>query len=206
MKGIIGKKLGMTRIFNDQGRAVPVTVIEVGPCPVIQVKTKDSDGYDAIQVGFGKRKEKRTTKPIAGHFAKSGQPATQIVREFRLDDVSGFEAGAQLTAELFKVGERVKVTGFTKGKGFQGVVKRWGFHGGPATHGSKSSREVGSIGQCATPAKVWKNRKMPGQTGNRKKTVKNLEVVQVDLEKNLIAVKGAVPGHANGYVMVTGKA
>lgn len=206
MKGIIGKKLGMTRIFNDQGRAVPVTVIEVGPCPVIQVKTKDSDGYDAIQIGFGKRKEKRTSKPMAGHFAKSGQPATQLLRELRLDDASGFEVGAQLTAELFKVGERVKVTGFTKGKGFQGVVKRWGFHGGPATHGSKSSREGGSIGQCATPAKVWKNRKMPGQTGNRKKTVGNLEVVQVDLEKNLIAVKGAVPGHANGYVMVTGKA
>jgi large subunit ribosomal protein L3 len=206
MKGIIGKKLGMTRIFNDQGRAVPVTVIEVGPCPVIQVKTKDSDGYDAIQIGFGKRKEKRTTKPAAGHFAKAGQPATHLLREIRLDDVSGFEVGAQLTAELFKVGERVKVTGFTKGKGFQGVVKRWGFHGGPATHGSKSSREAGSIGQCATPAKVWKNRKMPGHTGNRKKTVSNLEVVQVDLEKNLIAVKGAVPGHANGYVMVTGKA
>ena len=206
MKGIIGKKLGMTRIFNDQGRAVPVTVIEVGPCPVIQVKTKDSDGYDAIQIGFGKRKEKRTAKPMAGHFARSGQPATQLLRELRLDDVSGFEVGARLTAELFKVGERVKVTGFTKGKGFQGVVKRWGFHGGPASHGSKSSREVGSIGQCATPAKVWKNRKMPGQTGNRKKTVSNLEVVQVDLEKNLIAVKGAVPGHANGYVMVTGKA
>jgi large subunit ribosomal protein L3 len=206
MKGIIGKKLGMTRIFNDQGRAVPVTVIEVGPCPVIQVKTKDSDGYDAIQIGFGKRKEKRTNKPAVGHFAKSGQPATQLLRELRLDDVSSFEVGAQLTAELFTVGERVKVTGFTKGKGFQGVVKRWGFHGGPATHGSKSSREAGSIGQCATPAKVWKNRKMPGQTGNRKKTVINLEVVQVDLEKNLIAVKGAVPGHANGYVMVTGKA
>lgn len=206
MKGIIGKKLGMTRIFNDQGRAVPVTVIEVGPCPVIQVKTKDSDGYDAIQIGFGKRKEKRTAKPMAGHFAKSGQPATRLLRELRLDDVSGFEVGAQLTAEIFKVGERVKVTGFTKGKGFQGVVKRWGFHGGPATHGSKSSREVGSIGQCATPAKVWKNRKMPGQTGNRKKTVSNLEVVQIDLEKNLIAVKGAVPGHANGFVMVTGKA
>jgi len=206
MKGIIGKKLGMTRIFNDQGRAVPVTVIEVGPCPVIQVKTKDSDGYDAIQIGFGKRKEKRTSKPMAGHFVKSGQPATQLLRELRLDDASGFEVGAQLTAELFKVGERVKVTGFTKGKGFQGVVKRWGFHGGPASHGSKSSREGGSIGQCATPAKVWKNRKMPGQTGNRKKTVGNLEVVQVDLEKNLIAVKGAVPGHANGYVMVTGKA
>jgi len=206
MKGIIGKKLGMTRIFNDQGRAVPVTVIEVGPCPVIQVKTKESDGYDAIQIGFGKRKASRTNKPAAGHFAKAGQEPAQLLREIRLDDVSGFEAGARMTAELFKVGERVKVTGFTKGKGFQGVVKRWGFRGGPASHGSKSSREAGSIGQCATPAKVWKNRKMPGQTGNRKKTISNLEVVQVDLEKNLIAVKGAVPGHANGYVMVTGKA
>jgi large subunit ribosomal protein L3 len=206
MKGIIGRKLGMTRVFNDQGRAVPVTVIEVGPCPVIQVKTKDSDGYEAIQIGFGKRKATRTNKARAGHFAKSGQQATHLLRELRMDDVSGFDVGAQITVELFKVGERVKVTGFTKGKGFQGVVKRWGFRGGPASHGSKSSREAGSIGQCATPAKVWKNRKMPGQTGNRKKTVSNLEVVQVDLEKNLIAVKGAVPGHANGYVMVTGKA
>ena len=142
----------------------------------------------------------------AADSAGPNLPHTQLLKELRLDDVSGFEVGAQLTAEIFQVGERVKVTGFTKGKGFQGVVKRWGFHGGPATHGSKSSREVGSIGQCATPAKVWKNRKMPGQTGNRKKTVRNLEVVQVDQEKNLIAVKGAVPGHANGYVMVTGKA
>jgi large subunit ribosomal protein L3 len=206
MKGIIGRKLGMTRIFNDEGRAVPVTVIEVGPCPVIQVKTKDSDGYDAVQIGFGKRKPKRTTMAVAGHFAKSGQEPAQILREIRLDDVAGVEVGSKMTAEMFKVGERVKVTGFTKGKGFQGVIKRWGFHGGPATHGSKSSREVGSIGQCATPAKVWKNRKMPGHAGNRRKTISNLEVVQVDLEKNLIAVKGAVPGHARGYVMVTGKA
>jgi large subunit ribosomal protein L3 len=128
------------------------------------------------------------------------------LREIRLDDASGYEVGTKITAEMFKVGERVKVTGFTKGKGFQGVVKRWGFSGGPATHGSKSSREAGSIGQCATPAKVWKNRKMPGHTGNRKKTISNLEVVQVDLEKNLIAVKGAVPGHMKGYVMVTAKA
>ncbi len=206
MKGIIGRKLGMTRIFNDQGRAVPVTVIEVGPCPVIQVKTRDSDGYDAVQIGFGKRKAARTNKPTAGHFARSGREPAQVLREIRVDDASGYEVGTQITAEMFKVGERVKVTGFTKGKGFQGVVKRWGFGGGPSSHGSKSTREAGSIGQCATPAKVWKNRKMPGQTGNRKKTISNLEVVQVDLEKNLIAVKGAVPGHAKGYVMVTGKA
>jgi large subunit ribosomal protein L3 len=206
MKGIIGRKIGMSRIFDDKGEAVPVTVIEVGPCPVLQVKTKDSDGYDAIQIGFGPRTEKRTGKPLSGHFRKAGQQPTRVLREIRLDDVSAHEVGSRLTAGMFKVGERVKVTGFSKGKGFQGVVKRWGFRGGGDAHGSKSHRKPGSIGQCATPAKVWKNRKMPGRAGHRRVSVRNLEVVRVDADRNVIAVRGAVPGHMNAYVMVTGKA
>jgi len=205
MKGIIGRKLGMTRIFNEDGKVVPVTVIEAGPCPVVQIRTKDRDGYDAIQLGFGERKEQRTNKPLMGHFKKSGvQPAT-LLREVRVDDASAVEVGSRVKADIFEVGERVKITGFSKGKGFQGVVKRWGFGGGPDSHGSKTHREAGSIGQCATPAKVWKNRKMPGHTGNRRITVKNIEVINVDAENNLIAVRGAVPGHVKSYVMVTGE-
>jgi large subunit ribosomal protein L3 len=205
MKGIIGRKVGMTRIFNEDGKVVPVTVIEAGPCPVVQVKTKDHGGYDAIQLGFGARKEQRTSKPLMGHFRKSGVAPVTVLKEVRLDDASAVEVGSQVKADIFKVGERVKVTGFSKGKGFQGVVKRWGFGGGPDSHGSKAHRQGGSIGQCATPAKVWKNRKMPGHTGNRRVTVKNIEVVQVDPEKNLIAVRGAVPGHVRSYVLVTGQ-
>jgi large subunit ribosomal protein L3 len=206
MKGIIGRKLGMTRIFDDKGQAVPVTVIEVGPCPVLQVKTEDSDGYDAVQLGFGVGKEKRTTKPLMGHFKKAGRQPVRIMKEFKLDDAAEREVGSEIGADIFAVGEKVKVTGFSKGKGFQGVVKRWGFSGGPNSHGSKSRRQPGSIGQCATPAKVWKNRKMAGRTGNRQITVRNLEVIQVDADKNVIAVKGAVPGHMKSYVIITGKA
>jgi large subunit ribosomal protein L3 len=205
MKGIIGRKLGMTRIFNEDGTAVPVTVIEAGPCPVVQVKTKDRDGYDAIQLGFGKRKEQRTNKPLMGGFKKSGVEPVALLREVRLDDAPAVEVGSQVKADVFKVGEKVRITGFSKGKGFQGVVKRWGFGGGPDSHGSKAHRQPGSIGQCATPAKVWKNRKMPGHAGHRRVTVKNIEVVKVDAEKNLIAVRGAVPGHVRSYVMVTGQ-
>ncbi len=205
MKGIIGKKVGMTRVFNEDGKVVPVTVIEAGPCPVVQVKTKDHDGYDAIQLGFGTRKEQRTNKPLMGHFGKSGVAPATMLGEVRLDDASGVEVGSEVRADIFKVGEKVRVTGFSKGKGFQGVVKRWGFRGGPDSHGSKGHRQPGSIGQCATPAKVWKNRKMPGHAGNRRMTVKNLVVVRVDREKNLIAVRGAVPGHVRGYVLVTGQ-
>jgi large subunit ribosomal protein L3 len=205
MKGIIGRKIGMTRIFNEDGKVVPVTVIEAGPCPVVQVKTKDHDGYDAIQLGFSERKEHKTNKPLLGHVRKSGVGPVKVLREVRTEEASTVEAGSVVKADIFKVGERVKVTGFSKGKGFQGVVKRWGFGGGPDSHGSKTHREAGSIGQCATPAKVWKNRKMPGHAGNRRVTVKNIEVVRVDPEKNLIAVRGAVPGHVKSYVMVMGQ-
>jgi large subunit ribosomal protein L3 len=206
MKGIIGRKIGMARIFDDKGVSVPVTVIEAGPCPVVQVKTKDTDEYDAIQIGFGMRKKRRTNKPLGGHFAKAGVEPLRLLREIRVDDTAGLEVGSEIKADIFKVGDRVNITGFTKGKGFQGVVKRWGFGGGPDSHGSRRHRAPGSIGQCATPAKVWKNRKMAGHTGNRRKTVRNLEVVRVDVDKNVIVVKGAVPGHAKSYVIVSGKA
>jgi large subunit ribosomal protein L3 len=206
MKGIIGKKIGMARIFDKKGESVPVTVIEAGPCAVVQVKTRDTDAYDAIQIGFGMRKPKRTNKPLAGHVGKAGVEPVRILREIRVDDAGSYEVGSEVKADIFKVGERVNITGFTKGKGFQGVVKRWGFGGGPDSHGSRRHRAPGSIGQCATPAKVWKNRKMAGHTGNRRMTVRNLEVVRVDADKNVIVVKGAVPGHVKSYVIVIGKA
>lgn len=206
MKGIIGRKIGMTRIFDEKGESIPVTVIEAGPCPVVQVKTKATDGYDAIQMGFGRRRAKRANKPLRGHLDKAGVEPVRLLREMRVDDASAFEVGSQIKADAFEVGDRVSVTGFSKGKGFQGVVKRWGFSGGGDSHGSKSHRKPGSIGQCATPAKVWKNRKMPGQTGNRRVTVKNLEVVRVDVDKNVIALRGAVPGHMKSYVIIRGKA
>lgn len=204
MKGIIGRKLGMTRIFNDKGESVPVTVIEAGPCPVVEVKTKDQHGYDAIQIGFGPLRKKRVNKPMQGHFQKAGVEPTRILREIRVDDASGFEVGSEIKADIFEVGEKVSVTGFSKGKGFQGVVKRWGFGGCGDSHGSKSHRKPGSIGQCATPSRVWKNKKMGGHAGNRRVTVRNLEVVRVDPERNVIAVKGAVPGHTKSYVIVRG--
>jgi large subunit ribosomal protein L3 len=206
MKGIIGRKIGMTRIFDEMGKSIPVTVIEAGPCPVVQVKTKAADGYDAIQIGFGPRKAKRVNKPLGGHLDKAGVEPVRLLREMRVDDTSAFGVGSQIKADVFEVGDRVSVTGISKGKGFQGVVKRWGFRGGGDSHGSKSHRKPGSIGQCATPAKVWKNRKMAGQTGNRRVTVKNLEVVRVDVDKNVIALRGAVPGHMKSYVIIRGKA
>ena len=172
---------------------------------MVQIKTMDSDGYDAVQLGFGSLKPGRATKPVIGHFKKVGLEPFKRLREIRVDDVSGYEVGTEVKADVFKVGDRVSVTGFSKGKGFQGVVKRWGFGGGPDSHGSRRHRAPGSIGQCATPAKVWKNRRMPGHAGHRRVTVKNLEIVQVDPEKNVIAIKGAVPGHSRGFVLVCGQ-
>ena len=206
MKGIIGRKIGMTRIFDENGESVPVTVIEAGPCPVVELKTRDTHGYEAVQIGFGMRKAKATSKPLLGHFKKAGVEPVRILRELRVDSVSEYEVGQPIKADLFKVGDRINVTGVSRGKGFQGVVKRWGFGGGPDSHGSRRHRAPGSIGQCATPAKVWKNRKMAGHAGSRRVTVKNLEVVEVDPDKNVIAVRGAVPGHPRGYVILSGKA
>lgn len=205
MKGIIGRKVGMTRIFDDKGDVVPVTVIEVGPCPVVSVRTKDKNGYNAIQIGFGRRKKQRVTKPLGGQYKKAGVEPVQLLREIRIEDVSGFKVGQELKADVFQVGEQVRVTGMTKGKGFQGVVKRWGFRGGPDSHGSTAHRRPGSIGQCAYPGRIWKNKRMAGHTGMDRMTVRNLEVVSVDPENNLIAVRGAIPGHSRSYVMVRGQ-
>ena len=205
MKGIIGRKVGMARVFDDKGEVVPVTVIEAGPCPVVEVRTKEKNGYNAIQLGFGRRKKTRTNKALGGHYKKASVEPAQLLGEIRVADVSGFKVGMELKADLFKVGEMVRVTGVTKGKGFQGVVKRWGFHGCGDGHGSMSHRRPGSIGQCAYPGRIWKNKRMPGHMGQERFTVRNLEVIRIDPENNLIAVRGAVPGHANGYVLVRGQ-
>jgi len=205
MKGIIGKKVGMTRIFDDKGHVVPVTVIEAGPCPVVDIKTREKNGYDAIQIGFGNIKKKNVTKPLLGHFQKAGVEPVRILREIRVDDPSKFQIGTQIKADIFKVGELVSVTGISKGKGFQGVVKRWGFAGCGDSHGSMSHRRPGSIGQCATPGRVWKNKRMGGHAGSRQITIRNLEVVKVDAERNMLVLKGAVPGHVNSYLVVKGK-
>lgn len=200
MKGIIGKKIGMTQVFDDQGRLIPVTIITAGPCWVTHKKTQKRDGYDAIQVGYDPAKEKRVTKPRKGHFARTGIKPTRMLMEFR--GASDLEEGAEIGADLFEPGTVVDIIGTSKGKGFQGVVKRHGFSGGPASHGARVGRRPGSIGQSATPARVIKGTKLPGQTGNVRVTVKNLTIVGTDPEQNLIWIKGAVPGARNSYVVI----
>jgi large subunit ribosomal protein L3 len=202
MKGLIGRKLGMTRIFEEDGRAIPVTVLECGPCPVTQIKTEKSDGYSAIQLAFGERKESRTTKPLAGHLAKAGVGPKRMLREFRVDSTEGFTPGQELTVELFEGVPKLNVTGVTKGRGFAGVVKRWGFGGGKETHGSNHHRAAGTIGMCATPSRVFKGHHMPGHYGVDRHTAVNLKVVRIDSERNLIFVRGSVPGSRNGFVLV----
>jgi len=201
-KGIIGKKLGMTQIFWDDGAAIPVTAIEVGPCVVVQKKAKGSDGYDAVQLGFERKKEKNVTKPLRGHFDKAEKGYFRYLREFRMDSPENFEVGQELNADIFEVGDRIDITGTTKGRGFAGVIKRHGFHGGRATHGSMFHRAPGSIGASAYPSRVFKGRKLPGQMGNKKHTVQNLVVVGVRPDRNLILVRGAVPGAKNGLVVI----
>ena len=204
MAGLIGKKIGMTRVFTEEGVAVPVTVVEAGPCPVVQVKTPETDGYRAVQLGFGARKAKRARKARLGHVAKAGlETAPAILREFTSAEGESYELGQQLTVELFETGESVKVTGTTKGKGFQGVVKRYGFAGRPATHGHPASRTPGSMGPGTDPSRVIKGKKLPGQTGNVRKTIRNIEVVKVDPERNLLFLKGGVPGSRHSYVLIT---
>ena len=202
-KGIIGKKLGMTQIFADNGAVIPVTVIEAGPCVVIQKKTTENDGYNAIQIGYEDVSEKHVNKPAKGHFAKAGVEAKKHLKELRLDDADKYEVGAVIAADTFAAGEKVDITGITKGHGYSGAVKRWGHHMLQATHGTGPiHRQVGSMGANSTPSRVFKNKKMAGQYGNEKLTVLNLEVVKVDAEKNLIAVKGAVPGARGGIVVI----
>ena len=202
-KGIIGKKIGMTQIFDEIGNVIPVTVIEAGPCVVAQKKTTENDGYEAVQLGFIDAKEKQLTKPMKGHFAKANVAAKKHLKEFRLEDCSALNVGDMVTAETFAAGEKVDVTGITKGRGYTGAIKRWNHHTLCSTHGvGPIHREVGSMGANSTPSRVFKNKKMAGQYGNEQVTVLNLKVVKIDAEKNLIAVKGAIPGAKNGIVFV----
>ena len=201
-KGLIGKKIGMTQIFDEAGKVVPVTVIEAGPCVVTQLKTAENDGYEAVQLGFGDVSPKHTNKPMTGHFKKNDLPFKRTLKEFRLDDISNVNVGDVLKADVFAAGDVIDVSGVSKGKGFQGRIKRWGQRRGPMTHGSHFQRHPCSIGQCAYPARVLKGVKMAGHMGNERVTVKNLSVVRIDAEQNLILVKGAVPGAKNGLVAI----
>ena len=204
MAGIIGRKVGMTRIFDEAGNQVPVTAIEAGPCPVTYVRTELGDGYAAVQLGFGAQKAKRAPKPETGHVARAGlSVAPRVLREFRIGADQAVEVGQTLTVDQFVPGDRVKVTGTNKGKGFQGVVKRHGFAGRPASHGHSQPRSPGSIGPGTDPSRVIKGKKLPGRMGGVRHTVLNLQVVQVDIERNLIFVKGGVPGARNSFVFIT---
>jgi large subunit ribosomal protein L3 len=203
MAGLIGRKLGMTQIFEEDGTVVPVTVIEAGPCPVVQVKTKETDGYDAVQLGFGARKEKHSTRAERGHAARVGlEAAPRVLREFRVAEPASYEAGQALTVELFEAGERVKVVGTTRGRGFQGVVKRHGFVGRPASHGHPKARNPGTLGPGTNPSRVIKGKKLPGQMGNKRQTIRNLRVERIDVERNLLYIRGAVPGARNSTVLI----
>jgi large subunit ribosomal protein L3 len=202
MLGILGKKIGMTQIFDENGNVVPVTVVEAGPMTVVQVKTVESDGYNAIQVGFGEVKEKALNKPQKGHFEKAGVEAKRYIQEFRLDDVSEYTVGQVLTADLFEAGETIDVTGTSKGKGTQGPIKRWNQSRGPESHGSKYHRGPGSIGAASYPARVLKGMHMAGRMGNETVTVQNLTIAKVDAERNLVLVKGAVPGPKKGLLTI----
>ncbi len=203
-KGLIGKKIGMTQIFEENGKVIPVTVLEVGPCAVVQKKTAEKDGYDAVQLGFGDVKLNRVNKPMKGHFAKTDVAPKKVLREFRLADTSALNTGDVLKADIFAAGEKVDVSGTSKGKGYAGSIKRWNFGRLKETHGSGPVvRHQGSMGACSDPSRVFKGKKMAGHLGSEKVTVQNLDVVKVDAENNLIAVKGAVPGAKGGYVVIT---
>ncbi len=200
-KAILGTKIGMTQIFGEGGKVIPVTAILAGPCTVIQKKTVETDGYEAVQVGFGEIKEKKVNKPLKGHFAKANTANKKYLREFRLEDISGMNVGDEIKADVFEAGEKIDVSGISKGKGFAGPMKH-GLHRGPMTHGSKSKRVSGSMGMCSYPGRVFKGKVLPGHMGVDKVTIQNLEVVKVDAEQNLILVKGAVPGVKGGLVTI----
>ena len=202
VNALIGKKLGMSQLFSPDGEVTPVTVIQAGPCTVTQIKSVESDGYNAVQLGFGEKKPQRTKKPLLGHFKKSGKGPFAVLREVRVADVGEFELGQEVSADIFQVGELVHVAGRSKGKGFAGTIKRWNFSRGPMSHGGMNKRPPGSIGCSASPSRVIKGRKMPGQMGNRRTTVKGLMVVDVRPEENIILIRGAVPGGRNGVVFI----
>ena len=201
-KAILGTKIGMTQLFDENGKVIPVTVVLAGPCTVVQKKTVETDGYDAVQVGFGEVKEKNLNKPMKGHFAKADTAAKKYLREFRLDDIASLNVGDEIKADIFEAGEKVDVTGISKGKGFAGPMKRWNLHRGPMSHGSGYHRGSGSMGACSSPGRVMKGKKLPGHMGVDRVTVQNLEVVKVNAEENIILIKGAVPGNKGGLVTV----
>ena len=200
--GILGKKVGMTRLFGEHGEVIPVTVIEAGPCHIVQVKSSETDGYESIQVGFGPKKENSINEPARGHFKKANVPPLRFLREFRIDSSESFQAGQQIAVDIFSTGDLVDISGISKGKGFSGVMKRWGFKGGKASHGSENHRTAGSIGASADPSRVFKGLPMAGRMGGKRVTVQRLEVVKVDTEKNLLLIKGSVPGPTNGILMI----
>ncbi len=202
MIGLIGKKVGMTQLFGEKGELIPVTVIEAGPCPITEVRTKQRDGYTAVQLGFGTNKESRFTRPVLGQFKKRNLVPSRHLREFRVNDVEGFEVGKALDVTLFEKGTWVDVEGVTKGRGFQGVVKRHGFASGTASHGPTFGREPGSIGSSAYPSRVVKGKKLPGRMGGKTLTIKRLLVVGVDAEQRMLLVRGAIPGPPNGIVFI----
>ena len=201
-KAILGKKIGMTQIFTEDGLVIPVTVIEAGPVSVVQKKTVENDGYTAIQVGFVDAKEKAMNKPEKGHFAKANVGGKRFLKEFRVEDDSAYNVGDEIKADIFAEGDKIDVTGISKGHGYAGTVKRWGTHRGPMTHGSGYHRGVGSMGACSTPSRVMKNKRLPGHMGVEQVTIQNLDIVKVDAEKNLILVKGAVPGPKGGILTI----
>jgi len=202
IQGLIGKKMGMTQVFTDDGRVIPVTVIKAGPCLVVQKKIKENNDLLKIQLGFVEdRKVKSINKPLRKHFEKADVPPTKVIKEFFIDE-DNTELGDSIKVDIFEENEKVNVSGITKGKGFQGVVRRWNFHGGRGTHGSMFHRRLGSAGQCAYPGKIIKGKKMPGRMGGKRKTVKGLHVVKVDLEKNLLLIKGAIPGFNGNYIYI----
>ena len=202
-KGIIGKKIGMTQIFDEKGKVIPVTVVEAGPCVVTQKKTLENDGYEAVQVGFGDQKPQRVSKPLMGHFKKGDVAPKKTLKELRLEDISGLNVGDLIKADVFEAGEKVDVTGTSKGKGYAGVIKRWNVHRLKESHGSGPVvRHGGSSGACSSPSRVWKGLKMAGHLGAETVTVQNLTVAKVDAENNLIAIKGAIPGPNGGIVVV----
>jgi large subunit ribosomal protein L3 len=203
VKAILGEKLGMTQVFTEEGRAIPVTVVQAGPCVVAQIRTQDRDGYSAVQLGFGEVKESRITKPMKGHFAKGGVAAAKHLVEVRTDDASTYEVGSHVTVEKFAPGEHVDVIGISKGKGFAGVMKRHNFHGKPDSHGTeRKHRSSGSVGAGTTPGRVFKGMKGPGHLGHDRTTILSLEVVESDAERNLLLIKGAIPGPAGAIVVI----
>ncbi|MBI1799487.1 MAG: 50S ribosomal protein L3 [Candidatus Eisenbacteria bacterium] len=202
MLGLIGKKVGMTQLFGEKGEVVPVTVIQAGPCTVTEIRNAEKNGYTAVQLGYGTNKETRYTRPVLGQFKKRNLPPSRHLKEFRVKDVAGLEIGQSLTVAMFEAGQRVDVQGVTKGRGFAGVVKRYGFVSGHASHGPTHGKQPGSIGSSAYPSRVIKGKRLPGHMGNVVLTIKNLEVFAVDAEQHVLMVKGAIPGPPNGLVLV----